>query len=65
MWTQTEGHCSDEQNVDYVVPNLGQSSRTHKVPDRYGFGLNPEEVISSEDGFRDNKGFHKVKRFLG
>ena len=25
----------------------------------------PEEVISSDDGFRDNQGFHKVKRFLG
>ena len=60
-----EQPTSDEQTVDYVVPNLRQSSRTHKVPDRYGFGLNPEEVISSEDGFQDNQGFHKVKRFLG
>ena len=56
---------SDEQTVDYVVPNLRQSSRTHKVPERYGFGLNPEEVISSEDGFKDSHGFHKVKGFLG
>ena len=56
---------SDEQTVDYVVPNLRQSSRTHKVPERYGFGLNPEEDISSEDSFKDSHGFHKVKRFLG
>ena len=56
---------SDEQTVDYVVPNLRQSSRTHKVPERYGFGLNPEEVMSSEDGFKDSHGFHKVTRFLG
>ena len=49
---------SDKQTVDHVVPNLRQSSRTHKVPDRYGFCLNLEEVISSEDGLRDNQGFH-------
>ena len=48
---------SDEQTVDYDVPNLRQSSRTHKVPEHYGFGLNPEEVISSEDGFRIAMGF--------
>ena len=41
---------SDEQTIDCVVQNLRQSSRTHKVPERYGFGLNSEEVISSEDG---------------
>ena len=42
---------SDEPTVDYVVPNLRQSSRTHEVHVYYGFCLNPGEVISSEDGF--------------
>ena len=56
---------SDQQTVDYVVPNLRPSSRTHKVPERYGFGLIPEEVISSKNCFKDSHRFHKVKRFLG
>ena len=42
---------SDKPTVDYVDPNLRQSSRTHEVHVYYGFGLNPEEVISSEDDF--------------
>ena len=58
-----EQPTSEEETVDYVVPNLRQSSGTNKVPDRYGFGLNPEEIISSEDGFRDTQGLYKVKRF--
>ena len=56
---------SDQQAVDYVVPNLRQSSLTHKVPAQYGFGLIHEEVISSKDCFKDSYGFHKVKRFIG
>ena len=56
---------SDQQTVDYVVRNLRQSSRTHKVPESNGFGLIPGEVISSEECFKDSHGFHTAKRFIG
>ena len=63
--SQNANLTSDEQTVDYVVPNLRQSTRARNPPDRFGLVINPDAVISSDDGFIDAHGYHKVKRFLG
>ena len=56
---------TDEQTVDYVVPDLRRSTRKCNAPDRFGVNVDPDAVLSSDDGFIDGRGYYKVKRFLG
>ena len=56
---------TDEQRVEYTVPNLRRSTRTHNPQDRFGINVHLDTVISSDESFRDGKGHHKVKCFLG
>lgn len=58
------GSQTDEQTVEYTVPDLRRSARVRKPPNRLGMNVNLNNILSSSDGFRDSKGFNKVKRFL-
>ena len=49
---------TDEQTVEYTVPDLRRSTRQGNPPDRFGINLNLDTVISSDEGFRDNKGYY-------
>ena len=56
---------TDEQTIDYVVPDLRHSTRKRNAPDRFGVSVDLDAVLSSDDGFIDMHGYYKVKRFLG
>ena len=44
---------------------LCRSCRNRKPPDRHGYPVDLDVILSSDDGIMDEMGYHKIKRILG